>query len=104
MRSFSGSFPRAGTPGRRCRAASAGCLGSTWTCPSRTTPPRTGRLGLEKRRLQPDAILELPAFKKRFLIEYETGSATVRDAKKSTSTMAKLDRYGTFFCAPVGNV
>jgi hypothetical protein len=60
-----------------------------------------GRLDLEKRRLQPDAILEVPAFKKRFFIEYETGSATVRDAKKSTSTMAKLDRYGTFFRAPV---
>jgi len=63
-----------------------------------------GRRGLEKRRLQPDAILEVPASRKRFFIEYETGSATVRDAKKSTSTMAKLDRYGTFFRAPVGNV
>ena len=63
-----------------------------------------GRLTLEKRRLQPDAILELPALKKRFFIEYETGSATVRDARKSTSTMAKLDRYGNFFCARVGNV
>jgi hypothetical protein len=63
-----------------------------------------GRLALEKRRLQPDAVLELPTLKKRFFIEYETGSATVRDAKKSTSTMAKLDRYGTFFRAPVGNV
>jgi hypothetical protein len=28
----------------------------------------------------------------------------LRDAKKSTSTMAKLDRYGTFFRAPAGNV
>jgi Replication-relaxation len=66
----------------------------------------TGRQqpALEKRRLQPDAILEIPASQRRFFIEYETGSATVRDAKKSTSTMAKLDRYGTFFRAPVGNV
>ena len=63
-----------------------------------------GRLTLERRRLQPDAILEVAALKRRFFIEYETGSATVRDAKKSTSTMAKLDRYGNFFCAPVGNV
>src|SRR5438309_3456716 len=63
-----------------------------------------GRLTLETRRLQPDAILEVPGLKKRFFIEYETGSATVRDAKKSTSTMAKLDRYGNFLCAPVGDV
>src|SRR5947209_2697150 len=60
--------------------------------------------GLEARRLQPDAMLEHPASQRRFFIEYETGSATVRDAKKSTSTMAKLDRYGTFLCAPAGNI
>src|SRR5205085_11093726 len=59
---------------------------------------------LERRRLQPDAILEIPSSRRRFFIEYETGSATVRDAKKSTSTMAKLDRYGNFLCAPAGNV
>src|SRR5438874_8552150 len=59
---------------------------------------------LEARRLQPDAMLEHPGSGRRFFIEYETGSATVRDAKKSTSTMAKLDRYGTFLCAPAGNL
>src|SRR5437868_4077784 len=59
---------------------------------------------LERHRLQPDAILEIPSSRRRFFIEYETGSATVRDAKKSTSTMAKLDRYGNFLCAPVGRV
>jgi hypothetical protein len=59
---------------------------------------------LEARRLQPDAMLEHSASQRRFFIEYETGSATVRDAKKSTSTMAKLDRYGTFLNAPAGNV
>src|SRR5438067_2857806 len=59
---------------------------------------------LEARRLQPDAMLEHSASQRRFFIEYETGSATVRDAKKSTSTMAKLDRYGTFLCAPAGNI
>jgi hypothetical protein len=58
---------------------------------------------IEKRRLQPDAILEDLAGRRRYFIEYETGSATVRDAKKSTSTMAKLDRYGTFFRAPASN-
>src|SRR3954468_8475822 len=59
---------------------------------------------LEARRLQPDAMLEHPASGRRYFIEYESGSATVRDAKKSTSTMAKLDRYGTFLCAPAGNI
>ncbi len=59
---------------------------------------------LESRRLQPDAMLEHSAGRRRYFIEYETGSATVRDARKSTSTMAKLDRYGTFFCAPAGDV
>src|SRR5262249_10531179 len=60
---------------------------------------RGQQLTLEKRRLQPDAVLEIPSSRRRFFIEYETGSAIVRDAKKSTSTMAKLDRYGTFFRA-----
>src|SRR5712691_10526526 len=59
---------------------------------------------LESRRLQPDAMLEHPAGGRRYFIEYETGSATVRDAKKSTSTLAKLNRYGTFFRAPAGDV
>jgi len=54
-------------------------------------------LRLEKRRLQPDAMLEDPAHHRRYFIEYETGSATIHDAKKSTSTRAKLDRYVAFF-------
>src|SRR5437660_430176 len=54
-------------------------------------------LRLEKRRLQPDAMLEDPAHQRRYFIEYETGSATINDAKKSTSTRAKLDRYVAFF-------
>src|SRR5882724_10037197 len=54
-------------------------------------------LRLEKRRLQPDAMLEDPAHRHRYFIEYETGSATINDAKKSTSTRAKLDRYVAFF-------
>lgn len=54
-------------------------------------------LRLEKRRLQPDAMLEDPAHHRRYFIEYETGSATINDAKKSTSTRAKLDRYVAFF-------
>jgi hypothetical protein len=54
-------------------------------------------LRVEKRRLQPDAMLEDPAHQRRYFIEYETGSATINDAKKSTSTRAKLDRYVAFF-------
>ena len=46
-------------------------------------------LRLEKRRLQPDAMLEDPAHQRRYFIEYQTGSATINDAKKSTSTSAK---------------
>lgn len=57
----------------------------------------------ENRRLQPDALLEDPAGRRRYFIEYETGSATVRDAKKSTSTMAKLDRYAEFLVGYAGN-
>jgi hypothetical protein len=52
---------------------------------------------MEKRRLQPDAMLEDPAHHRRYFIEYETGTATINDAKKSTSTRAKLDRYVAFF-------
>jgi len=54
-------------------------------------------LAAEARRLQPDAMLEDPVGRRRYFIEYETGSATVFDAKKTTSTLAKLQRYGEFF-------
>jgi hypothetical protein len=54
-------------------------------------------LGAEARRLQPDALLEDPRARRRYFIEFETGSATVFDAKKTTSTLAKLQRYGEFF-------
>ena len=49
-------------------------------------------------------MIEDPTARRRYFIEYESGSATIRDAKKSTSTMAKPDRYGNFFRAPAGNV
>jgi hypothetical protein len=56
----------------------------------------------EKRRLQPDAMLEVPSIRQRFFIEFETGSATVKDAKKSSSTLAKLLRYSTFLSGWAG--
>ena len=48
------------------------------------------------RRLQPDALLEDPVRKRRYLIEYETGSATVRNAQHKTATLTKLARYSHF--------
>jgi hypothetical protein len=48
------------------------------------------------RRLQPDAMLEDPARKQRYFIEYETGSATVRNAQHKTATLTKLNRYSQF--------
>jgi hypothetical protein len=48
------------------------------------------------RRLQPDAMLEDPARKRRYLIEYETGSATVRNTHHQTATLTKLARYSRF--------
>ena len=57
------------------------------------------------RRLQPDALLEDPVRKCRYLIEYETGSATVRNAEHKTATLTKLTRYANFivgFADPYG--
>jgi hypothetical protein len=48
------------------------------------------------RRLQPDALLEDPARKRRYLIEYETGTATVRNVQHKTATLTKLARYSHF--------
>jgi hypothetical protein len=48
------------------------------------------------RRLQPDAVLEDPARKRRYLIEYETGTATVRNVQHKTATLTKLARYAHF--------
>jgi len=50
----------------------------------------------EKRRLQPDAVLEIPSLRKRYFAEIETGSATIWDQEKLTSTLAKLNRYSNF--------
>jgi Replication-relaxation len=50
----------------------------------------------QDRRLQPDAMLEDPTRKRRYLIEYETGSATVRNTHHKTATLTKLARYSHF--------
>jgi hypothetical protein len=62
------------------------------------------KVGAEARRLQPDAMLEDPVGRRRYFIEYETGSATIFDAKKSTSTLAKLERYANFFSGLAGGL
>ena len=53
------------------------------------------------RRLQPDAMLEDPARKRRYLIEFETGSATVRNSQHKTATETKIGRYSRFLLGPV---
>jgi hypothetical protein len=62
------------------------------------------KFGAEARRLQPDAMLEDAVGRRRYFIEYETGSATIFDAKKSTSTLAKLERYAHFFTGYAGSL
>jgi hypothetical protein len=52
------------------------------------------------RRLQPDAMLEDLVRKRRYLIEFETGSATVRNAQHKTATLTKLGRYSSFLLTP----
>jgi len=54
------------------------------------------------RRLQPDALLEDPVRKRRYLIEYETGSATVRNGQHKTATLTKLARYSHFILGFAG--
>jgi hypothetical protein len=50
----------------------------------------------QARLLIPDALLEIPATKKRYLIEYETGTQTLIPLSKGKrgATMNKLLRYG----------
>ncbi len=58
----------------------------------------------ERRRLQPDAVLEIPSPRKRYFVEIETGSATIWEQEKLTSTLTKLNRYSHFLRGYAGNV
>jgi len=58
----------------------------------------------QRRRLQPDAVLEIASQRARFFVELETGSATIWDQEKLTSTLAKLNRYSEFLTGYAGNV
>jgi hypothetical protein len=53
--------------------------------------------------LQPDAVLEDRPRRQRYLIEYETGSASVRNDRHKTATLAKIARYANFFNQYTGN-
>jgi len=53
-----------------------------------------------ERRLQPDAMLEDLVRKRRYMIEFETGSATVRNSSHKTATLTKFDRYCSFLLTP----
>jgi hypothetical protein len=55
------------------------------------------------RRLQPDAILEDHLRRERYLIEYETGSASVRNEHHKSATVTKMNRYVHFFAMYTGN-
>jgi hypothetical protein len=59
--------------------------------------------GKVPRRLEPDAMIEVPAARRRFFVEYETGTATLDDPKKNTSTKGKLARYRDFIRTWVGD-
>lgn len=58
---------------------------------------------VRERRLQPDAVLEDHLRRQRYLIEYETGSASVRNDRHKTATLAKIARYAEFFNQYTGN-
>ena len=58
----------------------------------------------QRRRLQPDAVLEIPSQRTRYFVELETGSATIWDQEKVTSTLAKLNRYSEFLSGYAGDV
>jgi hypothetical protein len=51
-------------------------------------------------RLQPNAMLEDPVRKRRYLLEFETGSATVRNSQHKTATETKIGRYSKFLLGP----
>lgn len=53
------------------------------------------------KRLQPDAVIESARLRRRWLIEYETGTASVRNTEHRAATLTKLQRYDTFLTAVV---
>jgi len=81
------------TTSRACRRRSAGCRARTWSCPSRNTfARRIARATGGCNRTRCSKIQS----GSRYLIEYETGSATVRNAQHKTATLTKLARYSHF--------
>ena len=65
-------------------------------------PWREGGVSGEKRTrvVRPDAVVEMPAARRRFFIECETGSHTLvpRSPEKHQATLRKLERYDDYVC------
>jgi hypothetical protein len=60
-----------------------------------------GVSGKERTRVvRPDAVIEIPAARRRFFIECETGSHTLvpRSPEKHQATLRKLERYDDYVC------
>jgi hypothetical protein len=57
--------------------------------------------GKERTRVvRPDSVLEIPAARRRYFVECETGSQTLlpRSPEKHQSTLRKLERYDDYVC------
>jgi hypothetical protein len=57
--------------------------------------------GTERMRVvRPDAVLEIPAARRRYFVECETGSHTLvpRSPEKHQATLRKLERYEAYVC------
>ncbi len=54
----------------------------------------------QDRLYQPDAVLRMPPFSRRYVIEYETGTASLTNAKHRASTITKLGRFYRAFIEP----
>jgi hypothetical protein len=60
-----------------------------------------GPSGKERMRVvRPDAVLEIPAARRRYFVECETGSHTLvpRSPEKHQTTLRKLERYDDYVC------
>jgi hypothetical protein len=60
-----------------------------------------GPSGKERMRVvRPDAVLEIPAARRRYFVECETGSHTLvpRSPEKHQATVRKLERYDDYVC------
>jgi len=73
-----------------------------WLPGSRVAVPFTERERGEKhdRLYRPDAVVSLPRLGRRYVVEYETGTASLSNARHRTSTVTKLERFRRAFVDP----